>query len=332
MLRKRRGFVSPYKSQGGMAVAAMVVFLGAIVFAGFVYFFQIEQRSLLNREENEKERYMAEVAENLEDWYEKNSANLDLKFKADLNNLMTHESQFLSADEVLNRLEKEYPGPRKYGIQFLVSPEACTNDKTIAGNSMVCFKKLAAYIQDGRNAGTGKPSFVKGPAGATDDYVFEPNGNGLYTVVSGRDIQSKKLAATLSRMQSNAERMEVFARAKLQSDPNHDVSFNYFKAQDCARPQADEVRCTGGFKSFDSEAEIKKYGYQQMFGLGMNDMTNDWGAPIWLNNDNNGGNIRGQRYTPMQYADVHWPPFTAVYTTVTPWGFAVSVKATQLIN
>ena len=316
--------------QQGMVAILFVFFIFLAVLSGFTYYFLIEMRKDINRERAEAASYILSVRDNLESWYDANAAHIDLKFVPNLDKLYTNESQFKTADEILEKLEREYPGEKKYGVRFVVSPESCTSVNTVLGNSTVCYKQLAAYLPDMNKEDMTPPEFVKKQNSKL--YAFDNKGIEHYVVLSGMDLQLKKINDTMHKMKDNAERLEIFGRARFQADPSHDLVYNYFKAEDCGNPQEGEIHCSHGFVKFEKEEDIKKQGHHAMYGLTLADMYNAWGMPVYFNNDNNGGKLNGKRYNLTQVADIYMPPYSAVYSTVTPWGSIISIKAVQIIN
>lgn len=140
--------------------------------------------------------------------------------------------------------------------------------------------------------------------------TFTPGTGVLWAKVSGIGIEKDAYQDAQTRLQMLAQALEKMFRAKLASDPLHDVSLNYFQAIGCSSHAAGEIPCTN-----NAYAAAASLGLGPTAGVGDDLVTDPWGGAVLASNtlDANQGSA----------------PYSMALRVVTPWGSAITVDAVE---
>jgi hypothetical protein len=133
----------------------------------------------------------------------------------------------------------------------------------------------------------------------------------IFQIISGLDAQRQAVAATRKTLGELAGKAEVFAKAMLLRNPEHDISVNPFRPQDCALPEYGKLPC------LDAYTPIRNTVALDLFGIAAPEAVDGWGHPIEISN--------------LDGSETTTPPYSMRFRATTPWGQTFTTTAVQPI-
>jgi len=147
-----------------------------------------------------------------------------------------------------------------------------------------------------------------------------PPGATAFLVFSSRALEEDALARTRERLARLVRVFEARFAAKVEQDPDHRLDRNWFRAPD--------GECRSGEDQLPCASELSADGWPTVSALraqslvfaspadGGSPELSAWGLPLcWNNEDDPSGNVA--------------PPFSMAFSTLTPWGERLLVRAVQ---
>lgn len=138
---------------------------------------------------------------------------------------------------------------------------------------------------------------------------------------STRDLEQLAKSDSLARLQALAQRAEARFAIKVETDPDHRIDWNWFRAPDGnCRLDADQFPCA---------SDLNASGWPSVQALQARSLA--WDAPGGADgrlarNGWGGDNLWTNDVAPAQYQA---PPFSMAFATQTPWGDWLIARAVQ---
>ena len=294
MLRTPNKQNQPAFGQGGFAMLFVIFLLMAV--SGVAYWMYAPAAHKASIDLKIKQQTWAnDVSAQLNAWYARNLAAIDSNLYA-----------FSTTDILYGNSGMGLGGS---GISLQYSAVVLSSVR-LSGANGVGFHTFSVYIPV--SAAPGAAGTLDTSTGKFVDGVL-PGGapaNLIHAYVSGESLELTALTETTNRMRHAATKLEQFFAIKLNADPNHNASINYFRAINCASPAADEIPCYGVSSAVDTDVGVTPI--PMLVGIGTNYYQNAWGQNITV--ENYTGSDANVARTPSG------PPFTINMKTISPWG------------
>lgn len=279
---------SPLARQRGFAMVAFVVALGAIALVIVAGYASQATRDADGRIDRDREA-----------WLEAAEAKLKARY-------FSNATDMVSADDGVSQavlLSRAGVVPR-WDAGLFVSKVLTDGPGGVHYTSMVLWLP-------GFHDRSPPPSFDP----ATGEFKVCPAGGcpgRPFRIVSGVGAQREALEATSKTLGVLAAKAEVFAKAYMLQDPEHDLSRNPFRIGDCWSVETRRPPCIiGSVPLFSASAG----GTAALFGISPSEAVDGWGQPILVNNE--------------EGAAVIDPPYFLKFSATPPWGAPVTSIAAQ---
>ena len=157
--------------------------------------------------------------------------------------------------------------------------------------------------------------------------------------VDGYPIESEYYARSLKQLNDLALAAQAYFNGHFLANPDRDVSVNWFRAPSAAAGTCthddQEMACLDGWADIasnsDAQATLALLGLPAA-GTATGQMTNAWGGTIYLANGNDAGfGALGLPFPNSAPGTVPGSPYQLALQTLTPWGQAITLYATQTL-
>ncbi len=228
-------------------------------------------------------------------WYTANAALIDSS-NSQINTEYTTNQAFLNAIGI----------PDKYNIKVYVTNTQSYNLISNGNSITIDYHNFYLVI----------PSATYG-SGTFSGNIFTPVTNQLFTEINGLNIENDLYKRSFNQLNNLNSNFVNYYYVKLQNDPLHDVSLDYWASRGCngmLTANSTAFGCTNG--NFVNLDNILTSRYIQLGDPNNNNaILNPWGIPVQINNS---GNIEQQG-----------PPFSMFLSSSTPWGTKLYLAVTE---
>lgn len=290
----------------------MLVMAAAVVALLFIVAnITINARDFNNTIVERKQNYLDATSKSLESWYKKNAFNID-RFPD--TPAFTEEDLFKAA-----------------GVTKSFDAHIAITGLLGQPGSNLFYRNIVVWI----------------PApGGNDDSSFTATGvfrpafrETQYRIISGQAIEGHNIGETQTKMRELARLLESRSKAKFEMDPMHDARTNYFRAQYCSAPNAEEIPCTTFINSGSGWVDISNPALNLSRLATLNEAltTDSWGQKLEFNNYGQSTyetGIPGCTDDTVTSSDTELgePPYIASIRARTPWGTVLCMRAVQAVN
>lgn len=258
-------------SEQGSAIFFMTALLALAMALGYGMIIAGQAESTQSSVAARRQAYLNDVAATLRDFYTSNASRMDAQSATDW---ASPAALARDAGIVL-----------RYGARLEIGERQSQGD--------LRYRILTAWI----------------PAADASNSEFSPGNSSRYRQVSGLDVQRRIANRARGQLTRLSNTLVVYYAGRLEIDPLHSASVNYWQGRGCSDAAAGDFSCTATFIPLADLAD-------PAVGLARNTSTNPWGETIQ-------GRNRGSGVETIS------PPYTLQIRSPYPWGGGITRTVVQ---
>ncbi len=297
----------PKKSEQGFAVLLMVLFIIGSLLTVLLGYSALAAQETSNDLGRDQVVYLNTAKSSITAWYAQNAESID----ATGSSLPTAQ-QILSGANVI----------KKYNVQVAAS------DRIVDGN--IDYRIIALWIDSG----------IQHSSFNVTTGVLTPGSNTRYVTINGFPVETEKSVQSINIMNNLATLLEQRFDDKAAANGGGNSYINYFRPADgSCTANGDDSPCTDTYPWEDATT----IDLDTALGIPGSTLVNAWGVPVQVCNAGDcdapitttpfvcpAGETANPPSGPTYCgANVTAPPYSMIIRSASPWGYEVSVTATQ---